>query len=204
MRIKTRSIQACAQASLVVVLLILASCSYEGLPELTLKHVSLADWKGYRGGDKRLVLLVELMETGRPEDYPDAPYVWSGFCGEGLTIARLALGLYSQRQSGENLMHYRNKTAPEADIRAPVFAVVDVARPQGLAGDPHFPDFDLRHDERDICLRTSVMVGMFTARQSNTVRVPHDAIARALREGVKPLPPLMPLAETVAGPSITK
>ena len=193
--------RASVRVALVLSSLILSACSYEGLPLLALKQILVTEWPANANSDRRLVVLVELMETGPLSDYPAAPYVWSGFCGEELRVAQIGLGgLYRQRVLSEPWSFDKSQAEPRPDIKPLLFAVINVARPQGLANDPHFPDFDLRHEKRDICLRTSVMTGMFSAQHSNTVKIPRDEIIRALGEGVQPLPPLVSFVDVFPGP----
>lgn len=183
---------------------ILMSCTYQGLPELTPKRVFLTEWPAHPARPGRHVLLTELMEAGRSGDYPDAPYVWSGFCGERPRFNMIGLGrLYIERPSRGRESFGKGVAEPRTDPSAPLFAVIDLERPQGLADRPDiFPDYNLWHDDRDICFGTSVP-SMFSVSVSNTVRIPRDVIARALRNGVQPLPDLIPFAESFLAPTRT-
>ena len=204
MSLISSSFRAFAQVALVLIALILSSCSYQGLPELTLKQIDLTEWPAHAYSDERLVLLVELIETGRSRSYPDAPYVWSGFCGERPRFTAIGLGgLYIERLSGAHVSYGKSSVNPGTESSMPLFAIINLKRPQGLADSPDiFPDYDLRDDHRDICLGTSVP-SMFSVSLSNTVRVPRDVIARALREGVRPLPDLIPFLEAFHRPTFT-
>ncbi len=63
-----------------------------------------------------------------------------------------------------------------------------------LPGSGSVPAYDLRQDNRDLCLKVGTFGGFLGSATSNTVRVPREAITRALSEGIKPLPPLVPIA----------
>jgi len=201
MRELTRLTQPSAWVSLILASWILASCVYQGLPELALKQVFMTEWPAHAYSDGRPVLLVELTETGRFGKYLDAPYVWSGFCGERPHFTKIGPGgLYTEPLPGGPEAYGKSSVEPATRTSTPFFAVIDLKRPQGLADRPDmFPNYDLRHDDRDICLGTSIP-SMFSVSQSNTVRIPRALVAKALREGVQPLPPLIPFVETFSSP----
>lgn len=186
--------RAAVQALLVAVLGISTSCTSQGLPELRRGKVFLTEWPSKRYTPDNMVLIVELFEKGGIGSYPHAPYVLSGFCGERLSVARIGLGgLFLDSLPDKDNLHGRDADDLRNERGAPVFAVFDLVRSKVPVGRTEtLPEYDLRHDDRDLCLATVVPSGMFSALVSNTVKVPHEAVVEALHAGVQPLPPLIP------------
>lgn len=200
----TRLNRASASVCLIFISWILPSCTDQILPELALRQVLLTEWPAHAYSDERPVLLVELVQSEQFHNYPDAPYIRSGFCGEKLNVGRVGSGrLFIESPSGGGPSKGRRLGEPRPSTSTPLFAVINLTRPQGLGDRPDiFPDYDLKNEDRDICLGT-VVPGMLSGKVSNTVRIPRDVIVKALREGVKPLPALVPFVETFPVPKMS-
>ncbi len=184
----TRLIRVSAWVGCMLVLCTLASCAYEGPFEFALKQVFVSEWQANPGSDKRLVLLVELVETRRGRRDEDPGYPKWGFCGEQPSFVQIGFRLsYLQRLPGEGQSNGKSSVELGTEIDHPFFVAIDLKRPRGLENNPMFPDFDLRRDDRDICLQLGAP-SIFSVSLSNTVRIPHEAVAGALRQGVQPLP----------------
>jgi hypothetical protein len=125
--------------------------------------------------------------------YPEFPRFHAGFCGAlGGFDALPSVGSFMLRQTAAQPA---NPSFPWKDPATTRFATIDLSRPnEQLPGSGSVPAYDLRQDNRDLCLKVGTFGGFLGSATSNTVRVPREAITHALSEGIKPLPPLVPIA----------
>ena len=136
-----------------------------------------------------------MAEKGRGHTYKDIPYVNTGFCGEDIGVAKLSSGGFGTLKISGLL-----PSAPGGHARSMEttrFVLISIVSTKRLADNPYFPKYDLRRDNRDICISAADHPGelFYSGGITNTVRVPRSLIDEAFARGPEPAPPIVPLGE---------
>jgi hypothetical protein len=175
--------------------LITAACWFWSPYDLRVESVFRADWTNiptYRrnveeGFIEPIGLVVELATN---EPYLYFTSVPSAFCGEHKDPLNFrGVVLYEMPASQPISLTAPGSGPNDVPQLHHYFVLIDI-RGRRILSLPNLPDYDLAHDNRDICLKTHYSHG-FDSVDSNEVCIPRSMIDQALREPPRILPRLV-------------